>query len=78
MPFDTESKSILIKELAVKSPEGLRAALDMYERLVAAQPSDKGGNPAPNTSNCERLNAVAYASLLRGIHMHGMNKQSPQ
>ena len=45
MPFDTESKSILIKELAVKSPEGLRAALDMYERLVAAQPSDKGREP---------------------------------
>ena len=78
MTFDMESNSILIKELAEKSLEGLRAALGMYERVMASQRLGEGEGLATQANDGERLSAVAYAGLLHGIYMHGTKKPTPE
>ena len=76
MSFDMESNSILIKELAEKSPEGLKAALGMYERIVTEQHMEMEEEGLAALSSGGRLSAVAYAPAAWHT-THGMKKPRP-
>jgi hypothetical protein len=67
--FDFDSKSIVIKELAVTSSEGLKAALQLWEEessLLQGDGEAAGGKV---------MGVGAYCGLLQGITEHGLARR---
>jgi hypothetical protein len=67
--FDFDSKSIIIKELAVTSSEGLKAALQLWEEeslLLQGNGEAAGGKV---------MSVGAYCGLLQGITEHGLARR---
>lgn len=68
--FDTDSYSIIIKEMADTSADGLNAALRLWDELKVSTPMTDAENNGKKV-----LSVTGYCGLLSGIIKHGITRR---